>query len=79
MPDFIIYGFAGLLAYQTYVTVRVVRSTSYTRAQKWRQLLFIWLAPFFGAAITLAVLSTDRKIPVRPDKDSVSQKPNDRG
>lgn len=79
MSDFIIYGFGGLLAYQTYVTIRVVRSKSYTREQKWRQILFIWLVPFVGAAITLAVLATDGKIPVRPGKDFVSQEPNDRG
>jgi len=63
------YGFGGLLAFQTYVTVRVVLSKSYTRAEKWRQLLFVWLVPFVGAAIALSVLATNRKIPVRPDKD----------
>jgi hypothetical protein len=78
MPDFILYGLGGLLAYQTYVTIRVVLSKSHTRAEKWRQLLFVWLVPFVGAAITLSVLATDRKIPVRPDKGQVPRKPNDR-
>ena len=63
MSENIIYGFAGLLFFQAYVTIRLVRSKSYTKAQKWRQFIFIWLVPFVGAAITLAVLATDRKIP----------------
>ena len=79
MSETILYGFAGLLFYQVYVTIRVVRSKSYTPAQKWRQFLFIWLVPFVGAAITLAVLATDKKIPVGPDKDFVPQEPKDRG
>ena len=69
MSDILIYGFGGLLFYQAYVTIRVVRSKSHTPAQKRSQLLFVWLVPFFGAAITLAVLATNEKNPVRPDKD----------
>ena len=65
MPDFIIYGLGGLVAYQAYVTIRVARSKSFTPARKWRQLLVIWLVPFFGAAIALAALSTDKETPVR--------------
>jgi len=79
MSETILYGFAGLLFYQAYVTIRVVRSKSHTTAQKWRQILVIWLVPFFGAAITLAVLATDKKISVLPDKDVVPQKRKDRG
>ncbi len=71
MSDFFIYGLVGLMAYQTYVTVRVVVSNSFTREEKWRQLLLVWLVPFVGAAITLSVLATDRKIPVHPDKSKV--------
>ena len=71
MSDFILYGLGGLLAFQTYVTVRVVTSKSYTREEKWRQLLFVWLVPFIGAASTLSVLATDSKTAVRPDKGQV--------
>jgi hypothetical protein len=59
MPDYILYGIVGLMAYQAYVTVRVVQSKSTTPAQKRRQLLFVWLVPFLGAAITLATLTKD--------------------
>jgi len=65
MSEPLIYGFGGLLFYQAYVTIRVMRHKPYTSAQKRRQLLFIWLVPFVGAAIALAVLATDKKTPVR--------------
>ena len=78
MSDFILYGLGGLVAYQAYVTIRVVRSKSNTPAQKQRQLLAIWLVPFFGAAITLAGLATDKETSARPKKDSVPQEPKDR-
>jgi len=69
MSDIILYGLVGLMLYQGYVTIRLVRSKAFTRAQKWSQALFIWLVPFIGAAATLAVLATK--------KDVLPQKPND--
>jgi hypothetical protein len=70
MSDIILYGLVGLVFYQVYVTIRLVRSNAFTPAQKWRQALFIWLVPFIGAAATLALLATN--------KDAVPQKQNDR-
>ena len=67
MSDFILYGLVGLMFYQVYVTVRLVRSKSFTSEQKWRQGLFIWLVPFVGAAATLAVLTTKDAAPPKPD------------
>lgn len=78
MSDIVLYGLVGLMFYQAYVTIRVVRSKAYTPQQKWRQTLFIWPVPFFGAAITLAALATDSETPVRPSKDVAPQKPNNR-
>ena len=60
MSDIILYGIVGLMFYQSYVTVRLVRSKSFPPEKKWRQALFIWLIPFIGAAATLAVLATDQ-------------------
>ena len=60
ISDNILYGLAGLLFFQAYATIRLVRSKSWSKEQKLRQLLFIWLVPFFGAAITIAVLATDK-------------------
>jgi tellurite resistance protein TehA-like permease len=67
MSENLIYGFGGLLFFQAYVTVRVVRHKPYTPAQKRRQLLFVWLVPFIGAAIAIASLATDENPPGRPD------------
>ncbi len=72
MSDIVIYGLGGLMFYQAYVTIRVVRSKSHTSAQKRRQILFIWLIPFVGAAIALAALATDK------NKDFAPQEPKDR-
>jgi hypothetical protein len=79
MTEIVASVVAGLILYQGYVTLRVVRSASYDYAQKWRQALLIWFIPFIGAAIIHSVLATDNEIPVRPDKDFVPQDPNDRG
>ncbi|HEX9395941.1 MAG TPA: hypothetical protein VF943_04290 [Burkholderiales bacterium] len=61
MSDIIVYGIGGLVLYQAYVTVRLVRSKSFTPEQKWRQALFVWLVPFIGAAATLALLATHKE------------------
>ena len=78
MSENLLYGFGGLLFFQAYVTIRVVRSKSFSSEQKRRHLLFVWLIPFVGAAITLAALATDRETPVHSDKDSVQQEPKNR-
>ena len=71
--EILIYGVGGLMFYQAYVTFRVVRHKAYTPAQKQRQLLFIWLVPFIGAAIALAALATDG------NTDSAPRERNGRG
>ena len=78
MSDIVLYGLGGLVFYQAYATIRVVRHKSYTSEKKRQQLLIIWLVPFVGAAIALAGLTADREPPVRPDKDVVRKKPTNR-
>jgi tellurite resistance protein TehA-like permease len=78
MSDIVIYGLGGMMLFQAYVTIRVVRSKAFTPQQKWRQSLFIWLVPFVGAAATLAVLATEPETPARPDTDAAPQKPKNR-
>jgi hypothetical protein len=63
MSDFVLYGLGGMIFYQAYVTIRLVRSKSFPAERKGRQALFIWLVPFIGAAATLAVLTTDKEPP----------------
>ena len=59
MSDIVIYGLGGLMFFQAYVTIRVVRHKSYTSEKKRHQLLIIWLVPFVGAAAALAGLDRD--------------------
>ena len=59
MPDFILYGLGGLIFYQAYATIRIVRHKPYAAEKKKQQLLVIWLVPFVGAAVALAGLATD--------------------
>jgi len=59
MSDIVIYGLGGLMFFQAYVTIRVVRHKSFTSEKKRHQLLIIWLVPFIGAAIVLAGLDPD--------------------
>jgi hypothetical protein len=65
MSDYVLYGIVGLVFYQAYVTVRLVRSKTFPPEKKQRQLLFVWLVPFIGAAATLAVLATENEPPAR--------------
>jgi hypothetical protein len=65
VTDYILYGIVGLVFYQAYVSVRLVRSKTFPPEKKQRQLLFVWLVPFIGAAATLAVLATDKEPPAR--------------
>lgn len=60
MSDIVIYSLGGLVLFQAYVTVRIVRHKSYTREKKRHQLLITWLVPFVGAAMALAGLETRR-------------------
>ena len=76
MSDIVIFGLGGLMFYQAYVTIRVLRHKSYALEKKRQQLLIIWLVPFVGAAIALAGLAADSESPARPDKDVVPKKPN---
>ena len=57
MSDNILYGLAGLVFFQVYVSVRVVQHKSYTSEKKRNQLLVVWLVPFVGAALALVALS----------------------
>lgn len=59
MSDIVLYGLGGLMFFQAYVTIRVVRHKSYTSEKKRHQVLIIWLVPFIGAALALAGLDRD--------------------
>ena len=69
MSDFVLYGLGGLIFYQAYATIRVLRHKPYAAEKKRHLLLIIWLVPFIGAAIAIAGLATDAETPARPDKE----------
>jgi len=50
----------GLALYQLYVTARVLFAQQYSMPQRLRQILLIWLVPFFGALLVHLVLFADR-------------------
>ena len=59
--DIVFYVLGGLMFFQAYVTVRVVRHKPYAPEKKRQQLLIIWLVPFIGAALALASLESDKQ------------------
>jgi len=61
MSDIVLYGLCGLMFYQAYVSVRVVRHKAYTPEKKRERLLIIWLVPLIGAAIALAGLTAEKE------------------
>ena len=46
--------------YQAYVTIRVIRSSEYTKGQRIGQAFLIWLLPVLGAVEIFEVLEIDR-------------------
>ncbi|MGK4004581.1 hypothetical protein WMF31_18250 [Sorangium sp. So ce1036] len=50
---------AALLAFQTYVTVRVFRSRLYEPKQKVWQAQLIWLLPIVGAGLVFSILQEE--------------------
>lgn len=50
---------AALLVFQTYVTVRVIRSRMYEPRQKVWQAQLIWLLPIIGAGLVFTILQED--------------------
>jgi hypothetical protein len=67
----------GGIAYQLYVTNRVVRAAEYTRRQRITQAIVIWLLPLLGAGFCHLVMytTTDRSRPM--DKKYLEDDPLD--
>ncbi len=49
------------LAFQGWVTYRVVRSRVFERAQKFNQAKLIWLLPVLGAIMVFSVLTQEER------------------
>jgi hypothetical protein len=52
---------AALVAFQTWLTVRVFKSRLYERKQKIWQAQLIWLLPIIGAGLVFSILQEDSK------------------
>jgi hypothetical protein len=67
----------GVIAYQLYVTIRVVRAAEYTRKQRITQAIVIWFLPLLGAGLCHLVMytTTDRSRPI--DKKYLEDDPLD--
>lgn len=56
MKSMVLVFLLAAVAFQLWVSYRVVRSKSFEREQKSAQLGFIWMLPALGAIITFLVL-----------------------
>lgn len=54
--------------FQSWLTVRVLRSGLYERKQKIFQVQLIWLIPIIGAALVFSVLRDDERAERGPDQ-----------
>jgi hypothetical protein len=61
--EYLMWGLAVLVAYQLFVTIRLLISARYSRSQKTAQFLLIWLVPFLGAVACEIFLSSDNRTP----------------
>jgi len=50
-----------VVAFQAWLTLRVVKSTMYERKQKIWQAQLIWLLPIIGAGLVFSILHDDQK------------------
>lgn len=56
MKSMVLVFLFAAVAFQLWVSYRVIRSQTYEREQKSAQLGFIWMLPALGAIITFMVL-----------------------
>lgn len=64
----------GLIAYQMYATVLVLRCDHFDDTQKRRQVIFIWLIPFLGAILVRMALNAAER-----DSKSAEKNPKNDG
>jgi hypothetical protein len=58
--------FAGVAAFQVWLTSRVWKSDAYDRGQKISQTQLIWLLPVLGAGLVFHVLRGDEAVRRKP-------------
>jgi hypothetical protein len=72
-------GIFGVVLYQIFVTVRLVKFTGYSTAQKIIQSLLIWLVPLLGAWIVHLVIRMTQAPVAKADREFTPQGPQSVG
>jgi hypothetical protein len=72
-------GILGVVLYQIFVTVRLVKFTGYSIGQKIAQSLLVWLVPVLGAWIVHSVMRMIRAPIAKTDRDFTPQDPQSVG
>lgn len=68
------FGVFALLAFQSFVSWRVVRFQGYTSTQKTIQIAMVWLLPLVGAFLVQLVMVTSSGKPDEIDRNFIPQK-----
>lgn len=58
----------AIVAYQTWVTIQLLRAQQYEPRQKRLQLMLIWLVPIFGAVVIQSMMWSEERLPYKPGK-----------
>ena len=66
---FAVLAVVAALIFQSWVTLRVMRSEAYEPSQKRAQARLIWMIPVFGALVSFVMLSENEE-PRRNDESS---------
>jgi len=62
------FGLALLVVYQTFVTLRVVQSATFSKHRNFWQFMFVWLLPLVGVTIAHWFVTASFSEPVAPDR-----------
>jgi hypothetical protein len=68
-------GILGVVLYQIFVTVRLIKFTGYSGGQKIAQLFLIWFLPLLGTWVVHAVIRSTEATIVPADRDFTPQDP----
>jgi hypothetical protein len=69
-------GLFVVIAYQAWITSRLVKAVEYSRNQKISQLVLIWFIPILGAALVHFVLSSSTQPLPKSDHAFIQQSDN---
>lgn len=68
VPNVLIGIGLAIIAYNGWVSIRLVRSDNFEKSQKRRQLLLIWILPVLGAVAVQSFMWADGRPPFKHEK-----------